>query len=154
MIAASPALAFPLLVGLHIGQIHAAGWIGDTGFAVNLIGLGLFGGAAFALNVVVFPLGPDAGADLAPVSRISLLISAAVFVVGVVVFGAAMLRTRVYPRVPVWLYTLGFPPFAVAAPLPDNPLTSLLHVVGVALGWLAVALWSEGSRWPEVPATR
>ena len=138
----SPAFAIPLLLALHIGHMRTSGRLGDVGFAVNLVGLGLFGGAAFALNIAIFPLGPGAEADLAPVTRLALLVSAAVFVTGVILFGVAMLRARVYPRVPVWLYLLGFPPFALAARLPDTPLTSALHVlVGLAIGWLAVSLW-------------
>src|SRR5262245_52826348 len=143
VIGASPALALPLLLGLHIGQMRTSGRLGEVGFAVNLVGLGLFGGAAYALNIAIFPLGTGVEADLATVTRLALLVSAAVFVTGVVLFGIAMLRARVYPRVPVWLYLLGFPPFALAARLPDTPLTSGLHiVVGLAIGWLAVALWS------------
>lgn len=142
VLGASPALAIPLLVALHIGQMRPNDRLGEVGFAVNLVGLGLFGGAAYALNVAIFPLGSSVEADLAPVTRLALLVSAAVFVTGVVLFGGAMLRSRVYPRIPVWLYLLGFPPFALAARLPDTPVTSGLHiVVGLAIGWLAVALW-------------
>ena len=150
VIAASPALAVPLLLGLHIGQMRVAGRLGDVAFTVNLLGLGLFGGAAYALNVALFPL----AVDPAPVTRLALLVSAAVFVVGVILFGVAMLRGREYPRLPVWLYLLGFPPFALAARLPDSPLTSALHIlVGVALAWLAVALWGKGSTWQTAQPT-
>ena len=135
----SPALAIPLLVALYVGQSARGG----VEFAVNLIGLGLFGAAAFALNVVVFPLGADV--ELAQISRFALLASAVVFVAGVVLFGLAMLRARVYPRPAVWPYLLGFPPLALAAPLPDSPLTSALHVVaGTAVAWLSLALVSKG----------
>ncbi len=138
----SPALAIPLLVALYMGQPTR----GAAAFAVNLIGLGLFGAAAFALNVVVFP--PGVGVELAPVSRIALLASAVVFVAGVVLFGLAMLRARVYPRPAVWPYLLGFPPLALAAPLPDSPLTSALHVVaGTAVAWLSVAVLPKGGEW-------
>ena len=145
VLAATPALAIPLLIALHLGQSATAGRVGDIGFAVNLLGLGLFGGAAFALNAVVFPLGE---VTLAPASRLALLVSAAVFIGGVVLFGIAMLRARAYPRPAIWLYMIGFPPFALAARLPDTPLTSALHImVGLAVGWLAVALWRAGSSW-------
>lgn len=137
----SPALAIPLLPALRLG-LPAAGdrAFADTAFAVNLLGLGLFGGAAYALNVVVYPLGDDT--DLATASRVALLASAAVFIIGVVLFGIALLRAGVYPRTPVWLYLLGFPPFAIAARLPDTPVTSMLHVlVGGAVAWLALSCW-------------
>ncbi|MCK9904621.1 hypothetical protein CC117_26845 [Parafrankia colletiae] len=165
----SPALAVPLLPALRLvlptagdrrrtgrtgrlgtadpadpavsaGRGGSEGAFADTAFAVNLLGLGLFGGAAYALNVVVYPLGDDT--DLATASRVALLASAAVFVVGVVLFGIALLRAGAYPRTPVWLYLLGFPPFAIAARLPDTPVTSLLHVlVGGAVAWLALSCW-------------
>jgi hypothetical protein len=48
----SPALAIPLLVVLHLRQSDAAGRFGAVAFTANLVGLGLFGGAAFALNMV------------------------------------------------------------------------------------------------------
>jgi hypothetical protein len=35
-------------------------------------------------------------------TRFALLGSAVVFVVGTVLFGASMIRARVYPRVPAW----------------------------------------------------
>jgi hypothetical protein len=154
VLGASPALALPLLIALHIGQMNASGRLGEVGFAVNLVGLGLFGGAAFALNIAIFPLGPGVETDLAVVTRLALLVSAAVFVTGVILFGIAMLRARMYPRVPVWLYLLGFPPFALAARLPDTPLASALHVVvGLAIGWLAVSLGTTVSLGREWTAT-
>ncbi|GIH25851.1 hypothetical protein Aph01nite_41610 [Acrocarpospora phusangensis] len=137
----SPALAVPLLTALHLGQLPAAGRLGSVAYAVNLIGLGLFGGAAYALNLVVYHLGETVAADLAAPTRLALLGSALVFMVGTVLFTVAMVRARVYPRVPVWAYGIALPVFALAARLPDSPLTSVLHVlVGVTLAWLAMSL--------------
>ncbi|MBL7498127.1 hypothetical protein I6A84_01615 [Frankia sp. CNm7] len=177
VLAVSPALAVPLLPALRLGLLAAggqrravrpggpgaadpfaraggddrAGVFADAAFAVNLIGLGLFGGAAYALNVVVYPLGDDT--DLAAASRAALLVSASVFVVGVVMFGIALLRAGAYPRTPVWLYLLGFPPFAIAARLPDSPVTSALHVlVGGAVAWLALSCWRIGRASQAAPA--
>jgi hypothetical protein len=134
VLAVTPALAVPLLVALHRGQVVEGGRFGVVAYLVNLIGLGLFGGAAFSLNAVLFfvdvkPAGVSVGV---------LLFSAVVFGVGSVVFGVAMLRGGVYPVVPVWGYTVLLPVFAVAARLPDGVWTSLLHVaVGGSLVWLA-----------------
>ncbi|SNQ49411.1 putative secreted protein [Frankia canadensis] len=169
VIGISPALAVPLLLALRLslpttdrqrrGTVarrpgadtwpspadHRGGGAGafaDTAFAVNLLGLGLFGGAAYALNVVIYPLGDDT--DLATASRAALLVSAAVFAVGSVLFGIAMLRAGAHPRTPVWLYLLALPPFAVAARLPDTALTSVLHMlVGLAVGWLGASCWQS-----------
>jgi hypothetical protein len=134
----SPALAMPLLTALQLSQHRESGRLGSVGYAVNQIGLGLFGGAAFTLNVVLFFL---PGVTPAGPTRLVLLGSAAVFATGVVLFAIAMLRAGIHPRVPVLAYGIGFPIFAVAARLPDTPLTSALHViVGSSLIWLAVTL--------------
>lgn len=135
----SPALATPLLVALHLSQWPAAGRLGAVGFCVNLLGLGLFGGAAFTLNLALFFLDDAVVENLAPQTRLALLGSAVVFAGGSALFGAALVRARVHPRVAGWLYAVALPVFALAAPLPDSPLTSALHVlVGCTLVWLAV----------------
>ena len=54
VLAVTPALAGPLLVALHRGQAGVVGRFGVVAYLVNLIGLGLFGGAAFSLNAVVY----------------------------------------------------------------------------------------------------
>ncbi|CAM4107722.1 hypothetical protein KIPE111705_40645 [Kibdelosporangium persicum] len=131
----SPALALPLLVALHLRQRDNTG---EVAFTLNLIGLGLFGGAAFTLNMVLFHL--DEPVLPAP-ARIALLGSAAVFALGTVLFGVTMLRARIHPRIPTVAYMVAFPLLALAARLPDTPLTSAVHVVaGASLVWLATAM--------------
>ena len=137
----SPALAIPLLTALHLGQIRTAGRLGPIGYAVNLIGLGLFGGAAFTLNLALFYFDDAIVDDLPMATRVALLGSAAVFVVGTLLFGVAMIRAGVYPRLAATTYAIAFPLFALLAPLPDSPLTSGLHViVGATLVWLSTVL--------------
>lgn len=138
----SPALAIPLLTALHLGQMRAAGRLGAVGYAVNVIGLGLFGGAAFTLNMALFYLDDAVVDELAAQTRIALLGSALVFIAGTIMFAVAMVRAGVYPRIPSWTYGIALPVFAFAARLPDTPLTSGLHVVvGATLVWLSAALW-------------
>jgi hypothetical protein len=140
----SPALAMPLVTALYLGQSRAAGRLSTVGYAVNLIGLGLFGGAAYSLNLALFYLDEAFVEDLAAPTRIALLGSALVFVVGSLLFGIAMVRARVYPQPAAWTYTVALPLFALAAPLPDSPLTSALHVIaGASIGWLATAVLAE-----------
>lgn len=144
----SPALALPLLVLLHR---DVAGAFGALGFTVNLVGLGLFGGAAFSLNLVLFHADqPVLDELLTGPTRVALLGSALVFAVGAVLFGAAMVRARAHPRAAAVAYAVSLPALALAAPLPDSPLTSGIHVVaGVSVAWLAV---SAGSRVPALSA--
>lgn len=138
----SPALAVPLLVALHLRQRAAAGPFGEVAYTVNAVGLGLFGGAAFTLNMALFYL-DDATVEqlLAGPTMVALLGAALVFALGSVLFGVSMLRAGVFPRVPAVAYLVAFPVLAVAARLPDNVLTSAVHVVaGGSLVWLAAAV--------------
>ena len=152
VLALSPALAVPLLVVLHLRQNPDT--FGTVAFTVNAVGLGLFGGAAFTLNTTLFYLDDAVVADLlrGPTS-LALLGSALIFAVGAVLFGTAMLRAKVHPRVPATAYLVAFPVLAVAAKLPDTPLTSAVHIVaGASLVWLAAALMPTRSPAPARPA--
>jgi hypothetical protein len=138
----SPALALPLLVVLQLRQSEVAGVLGSVGYTVNLVGLGLFGGAAFSLNLVLFGVEqPVLDELLAGSTRVALLGSALVFAVGAAMFGVAMVRARVHPRVASVAYAVSLPALALAAPLPDSALTSAVHVVaGASVAWLAVSV--------------
>ena len=141
VIGISPALAAPLLTALYLKQPRTA--LGTAGYAANFVGLGLFGAAAYAVNIVLFHL--DQPKLAAPTTAV-LTASALVFAVGTVLFAISMLKARVHPPIPVWTYAIALPVFTFAARLPDSPLTSALHVlVGGALIWLARSVY---------PATR
>ncbi|SDE32124.1 hypothetical protein [Glycomyces harbinensis] len=149
-LALSPAFGLPLIVALYFGQQHASGALASIGFTLNLVGLGLFGGAAFALNVVLIHVDAAVVDALPGAVTAAFLGSALVFSAGTVVFGVAMLRAGVYPRVPAAVYAFAFPLIALLAPLPDNLFISAVHVVsGAGLIWLAVALSEKASR-PQV----
>lgn len=136
----APALALPLLTALHLRQ--GGGSFGAVAYTANLVGLGLFGGAAFTLNLALFYVDRQLlAALLAGPTRLALLGSAVVFAVGAVLFGIAMVRARVHPRVPAVTYAVALPALALAAPLPDSVLTSAVHVLaGASVTWLAAAL--------------
>ncbi|HEV7650263.1 MAG TPA: hypothetical protein VGP26_19115 [Actinophytocola sp.] len=146
VLALSPALAIPLLVALHLRQAAVTGRFGAVAVTVNLVGVGLFGGAGFALNIVLVRL-PDAVVrDLVRGTVLLALIgSAVVFAAGAVLFGVATVRAGVLPRVPAIAYTVALPVLALAAPLPDTIATSALHVVaGTTLVWLAMSVSGVG----------
>lgn len=139
----SPAFATPLLVALHLRQHRDAGRAGTIAYAVNLIGLGLFGGAAFTLNMALFGL-DDATLEevLTGTTRVALLGSAVVFAVGTVLFGLSMVRTGIFPKAPSWGYAVTLGALALLGPLPDSVFTSLVHVLaGASVLWLALSVW-------------
>lgn len=142
-LALSPAFALPFLTALHQRQSPATGRFGETAYLVNLIGLGLFGGAAFASNLVLFYLDDDIIETRLTGPTVPVLLgSAVVFALGSALFGAATIRGRQLPTTPAWGYAVALPLFAFLIALPDSVFTSALHVfVGVVLVWLSVALW-------------
>lgn len=146
----SPALAIPLLVVLYLRQSAAAGTFGAVAFTVNAVGLGLFGGAAFMLNMALFYLDATVVKELmrGP-TQAALLGSAVVFTAGTVLFGVSMVRARIHPRVPAVGYIVTLPALALAAPLPDTLVTSAVHVLaGASMVWLALSASTSDSSGP------
>jgi hypothetical protein len=152
----APALAAPLLVATQLAQGAAGGRLAEVGYAVNAVGLGLFAGVGFTLNMALFFLDRDVVVELlrGP-TKGALLGSAAVFVAGTVLYAVAMFRAGIYPRGVVVSYGVSLSAFALAAPLPDNPVISGLHVVvGATLIWLAEAVWRRSDAPPAPAAPR
>ncbi|HTJ32293.1 MAG TPA: hypothetical protein VL738_03615 [Dactylosporangium sp.] len=145
------AFAAPAVNALYRHHRERAGRFGALAYAVNLLGLGLFTGVAFALNVVLFYLDDGAVAALkAGPTGTALLGCAGVFVAGTLLFSASMLRAGVFPKVPAAGYGVALTLLAALAPLPDTPWTSLIHVAAAAsIVWLSLATTSRPA---EVPA--
>ena len=136
----------PALTALYL-HLAAGGRFAAVAYVLNAIGLGLFTGVAFALNLVLFFV-PESTVDdvLAGPTGPVIRVSGIVFVAGTVLFGAAMLRGRAFPRLPVWGYTVTLPLLALLAPLPDTPFTSAVHVLAAAsLVWLSVTVWTAAA---------
>ncbi|HZM84196.1 MAG TPA: hypothetical protein VFC19_51410 [Candidatus Limnocylindrales bacterium] len=140
------AFGLPALTALYL-RLPATGRLERFAYAANVIGLGLFAGVAFSLNLVLFFLEPAvAEAVLAGPTRYATLFSAAFFVLGTAGFGACLIRSRAFPTIAGWAYTVALPLLAVLAPLPDTPLISAIHVIaGGSVIWLAASLWSPRS---------
>jgi hypothetical protein len=153
------AFGAPALTAFHLHQRRAAGRFGALAYAVNIIGLGLFAGVAFALNLVVFFL-DETGVDdlMAGPTRVAVLGGALVFVVGTVLFSVSMLRAAVYPRFAALGYGGTLTLLALLAPVSDSAVTSVVHVLAAgSLGWLSASVWTAVERartsWPSASRT-
>ncbi|WP_165989497.1 hypothetical protein [Streptomyces sp. YIM 98790] len=154
------ALGAPALTGLYLHQRRRRGAAGGGRFepfayAVNLLGLCLFAGAAFALNLVLFFLDEEVAEEVMAGPTLAAVLGAVVlFVLGSVLFGAAMVRARVFPRAAALGYAVLFPLLALLAPLPDSLLVSVVHVLaGAALFRLSAVVWTDAGR-PASPGGR
>lgn len=132
-----------------------AGWSGARqgafdrlAYAICAIGLGLFGGVAFALNLVLFFLDEQVVDDLlAGPTGTAVTVSALTFVLGTLLFGISMARSGVLARTPAIGFAVTLPLLALLAPLKDSPISSALHVLaGVTIIWLSTQVWRGTGR--------
>src|SRR5688572_23000764 len=86
------AFGLPALTALYL-HLGTTGRFGAVAYAVNAVGLGLYTGVAFALNLVFFHLDESTVEDLlAGPTGLAIRGAGIVFVTGTVLFGIAMLR--------------------------------------------------------------
>jgi len=143
----------PALTAIYLTHSHAAGKFGAVAYAVNMIGLGLFSGVGFTLNLALFFLDPDVVKELlAGPTRFAILGSALVFVAGTLLFGVSLLRAGVFAKIPSVGYAITLSLLALLAPLPDSVFTSGVHVLACAsLLWLSLTAWSHDEPAPARP---
>jgi hypothetical protein len=134
-------------VGLYARQSESAGTLELVGFLAALSGTGLLVGLIWANAFVAPTLAVEAPAvlDAEPAGTLAFgfLLSTTIFGLSWALFGVAMLRAWVYPRVATILLIIGA--LLVIVPLPATGF-----VIEVALIWLGViCLKAEG----RAPAT-
>ncbi len=140
-----------ILLGLYTCGIEESGVTGLIGLAIALVGLLPFIGFQFDM-AFVWPVlavsAPDLVAFDGPMfrdPRFSLVHvwMGPVYNVGILVFGIALVRARIFPRLATGLFTVGmilsagilFPPFVIRM---------VGAVLGApALGWMGLVLWSK-----------
>lgn len=129
------------VVGLHARQSEAAGALGLVGFLAALIGTGLAVGVFWTNTFIPPALAAEAPAvlDTEPAGSLAFgfFFSFIVFGLGWVLFGVAVLRARVYPRVAAIVLIIGG--LLALAPLPASAL-----LIYAALIWLGVSALKEG----------
>lgn len=144
---AAAALLLLGLLGLYARQAGSAGALGLAGFLVAFSGTALVMGAFWATAFFAPAMAtqfPEVFDAAGPGGRLAAMfaISWAAFVLGWVLFGAATLRARVYPRMASILLMVGAVP-AVGSLLVVGFPTGVLFSAAVI--WLGYALWSERS---------
>ncbi len=133
------------LVGLYVGQSQAAGLLGLVGFLVSFLVNALVAGAVWEATFVVLWLAWEASEllDEGPTGWLALgfVLSYTLAGAGVILFGVATIRARVYPRAAAVLLIVGVVPVAMWNFLP-LPLPDVL--LGAAVAWLGLALFRGG----------
>jgi hypothetical protein len=130
------------LTGVYIYQRSESGQFGLIGYLANWFGLAFVAGVDYAkLYILPYLSKNELAALLAGPTKIVFLVCAILFLIGVVLFGIASLRARVFPAVAIVLYMVGFVIYSLQF-LFSNPLVVQLAEAGGAVGiiWFGYAL--------------
>ena len=129
------------LTGVYVYQREASGRLGLIGYLVNWFGLALVSGVDYAkLYILPYLSKSELQALLAGPTKLVFLSCAIFFLAGVILFSIASLRARVFPRLAILFYLLGFTLYSLSFLLPDVVVRTA--EVGGALGviWLGYAM--------------
>jgi len=129
------------LTGVYLYQREASGRLGLIGYLVNWFGLGLVSGVDYArLYILPYLSKNEIQALLAGPTKLVFLSCAIFFLAGVILFSIASLRARVFPRLPILFYLIGFTLYSLSFLLPDVVVRTA--EVGGALGiiWLGYTM--------------
>lgn len=129
------------LTGLYLWQREPSGRLGGLGYSIIAVGMVLLFGVVFANNFILPVLdGEVLQALFSGPTRLVFLLSAIVFLIGLILFSLATFRAKIFPWGAVVLFFVGFVPVGLAALLPDNVVN--IGQVGAAIGtsWLGYAL--------------
>ena len=142
-----PLLGALLLGGLYVvARAERPGPLLDAGFLLNAVGLVLVAGVDFTRTYALSSLDDDTVDVLleSGPTRPAFLVAGVTFVVGALLFGAALIRGGY--GVAAWLYALTAVPSGFAAVLPGAVGASAQVLAGVSMTWLGVALLRSSAR--------
>ena len=138
------------LLGLYVHQSEAAGTLGFIGFLLAFFGTAMVVGLGWAQLFVapnVAEVAPESlDASFFWPSGLSLAVTIAPWALGLLLFGLATLRARVYPRAAAIILIVGA--VIVVLPLPLNNVVS-----GIGGAWLGFVLFA-GKTAAEQPESR
>jgi hypothetical protein len=146
-------LALFAVLGLYLAARDRLGVLGLAGFAGLLAGTAGLLVVEFSTHYVFHGLDPAVVAGLVtPRVRAGFLVIAALFALGTLLFAAAALRSRAYPRWALTLFAVGFLLAATRGLTPDW-VVSLGFLLGpIGLLGLAATLYRDHSTRAPVPA--
>jgi len=129
------------LTGLYLRQRGADRGLGLAGYAASVVGLSGLLGAEFITNLIFPAVGAaETKALLGGPTGVEFTIAAVVFLIGTVVFGAALYRHGELPRAATAAYVAGGVVISLRAFVPVSVLVAGLLAVAAGIGWLSVAL--------------
>jgi len=146
------------MAGLYARQAEQSGWLGLAGFLLFTVWMTLVTGFSFVEAFILPKLATESPAFVAGIlgmfssipSQVDLgvlptlwNISGPMYIFGPLLFGIATFRARVFPRWAGALLVLAAVLVPIGAVVPPEYQPKIMIPVGLALGWLGYALFSE-----------
>jgi hypothetical protein len=125
------------LIGLYARQAEQAGFFGLAAFVIASFGTVMSVGFNWGGGFIVPALTSEAPPGIVAAGFISTF---ALFALGWLLFGAASLRARVFPTIPLWLLMIGAI-LGLVSRIAGLGIPGVLF--GIALSWLGWRLWKE-----------
>jgi hypothetical protein len=130
-------LGFFAMTGIFIYQRESGGMFILIAYIVQWFGLAAVSGVDYAKNYILPFLGKsETQALLAGPTKPVFLVSALLFLAGVILFSIATLRTRIFTPVPIVFYMIGFTLYSISFALPANVARG-----GEVLGAIGIFWW-------------
>lgn len=134
------------LVGLYASQARAAGVLGLVGFLLAFLGTVFVAGFDWS-GAFLLPNMADEASKIFEATPPGFVVTFLLFAVGWLVFGLAMLRARIYPRVVALAIVAG-------AVINLVPVAGTEVVFAVAIAWTGVLLFKGRSTTEAQPISR
>jgi hypothetical protein len=145
------------IAGIFVSQVEQVGWLGLAGFVVLSLGLLLTAALQF-VEATVEPVlantnpgyveglleivgGHASTVDLGAIPTF-VSVASALFLGGTLLFGIAILRAGILPRLASGLFAFGLLLVGPVAALVGAPRLAALPI-GLGLAWMGYALWSQ-----------
>ena len=135
------------LIVVYLYQRNESGRLGFAGYCMTM--LGFIGVAGFLfVDAFVFPY-LDTNQQETLVggpTGFAIFLSVILYVVGVVLFNVASLRSNVYPKLASILWMVGVLPTLAALALPAIVLTISEIMASVGIVWIGVTIWQGSAK--------
>ena len=150
-------LALAFVTALYLAFGRRTGTFGMVAWLLNAFSLAALVGVEFVINLVFADL-PDHTIETLRDGTlgIALTVTSISFLLGTLMYVAAILASRAVPAGPLVLYAVGAVPVSLRAFVPEAALDLGLVTMAVGIGWLATWFFAragQNTTWKDLAVT-
>lgn len=145
----SPLFGLLAVLTVYLWQREPAGLSGAIAFVFMFIGLALVTSLDFFGAFIRLELSEEIRDQLMEgTPGIAFATSGLIFLLGVILFGISLLHSQQYPKLPSWLFLVGFVLVPLGELLPEWVIVAGSVMAGIGVFWLSGVVWSGAGRAP------